>query len=162
MWMCIKIGGLIYIYIYIYSYARSSGEWSNRVAISVHCKCHVISHGDDRNKINTILPLEWTVATRQKVTVKKECRSQRGYQQVLVLSNLRSPDTGREEREAKWLAGAPKRKWGSPQSAEIDIKKVSFWAGLVADRPIAIYSGLKTKEYLRHDGPQVLQASVKK
>ena len=28
--------------------------------------CHVISHGDDRNKINTILPLEWTVATRQK------------------------------------------------------------------------------------------------
>ena len=37
-----------------------------------------------------------------KVTVKKECRSQRGYQQVLVLSNLRSPDTGREEkREAK-------------------------------------------------------------
>ena len=29
-------------------------------------KCHVIAHGDDRNKINTILPLEWTVATRQK------------------------------------------------------------------------------------------------
>ena len=29
-------------------------------------ECHVISHGDDRNKINTILPLEWTVATRQK------------------------------------------------------------------------------------------------
>ena len=28
--------------------------------------CHVISRGDDRNKINTILPLEWTVATRQK------------------------------------------------------------------------------------------------
>ena len=28
--------------------------------------CHVIAHGDDRNKINTILPLEWTVATRQK------------------------------------------------------------------------------------------------
>ena len=28
--------------------------------------CHVISHGDDKNKINTILPLEWTVATRQK------------------------------------------------------------------------------------------------
>ena len=26
----------------------------------------MISHGDDRNKINTILPLEWTVATRQK------------------------------------------------------------------------------------------------
>ena len=47
-------------------------------------------------------------------------------------------------------------------SAEVNNKKVSFWAGLVADRPIAIYSGLKTKEYLRHEGPQVLQASVKK
>ena len=28
--------------------------------------CDVISHWDDRNKINTILPLEWTVATRKK------------------------------------------------------------------------------------------------
>ena len=28
--------------------------------------CHVISHGDDRNKIDTILPSEWTVATHQK------------------------------------------------------------------------------------------------
>ena len=47
-------------------------------------------------------------------------------------------------------------------SAEVNNKKVSFWAGLVADRPMVIYSGLKTKEYLRHEGPQVLQASVKK
>ena len=48
----------------------------------------------------------------KKVTVKKERRSQRGYQLMLVLSNLRSLDTGREkEREAKWLAGALKRKW---------------------------------------------------
>ena len=28
--------------------------------------CHVISRGDDRGKINTILPLEWTVETHQK------------------------------------------------------------------------------------------------
>ena len=32
----------------------------------VNIYCHVIAHGDDRNKINTILPLEWTVVTRQK------------------------------------------------------------------------------------------------
>ena len=32
----------------------------------LNAKCHVIAHGDDRNKINTILPLEWTVETRQK------------------------------------------------------------------------------------------------
>ena len=31
---------------------------------------------------------ELTVASRQRVTVKKECRSQRGYQQMLVLGNL--------------------------------------------------------------------------
>ena len=31
-----------------------------------HGGCHVISRGDDRGKMNTILPLEWTVETRQK------------------------------------------------------------------------------------------------
>ena len=58
------------------------------------------------------------------MTVKRECGSQRGYQQVLVLSNLRSPDTGRGGREKPndWLgpqngSGAP------PPSAEIDSKK---------------------------------------
>ena len=76
-----------------------------------HSYCHMISHGDDRNKINTILPLEWTGESRQRVTAKKECRSQRGYQQMLVLSNLRSPDTREKEGEAKWLAGTLKRKW---------------------------------------------------
>ena len=71
---------------------------------------------------------ELTVSSRQKMTVKRECGSQRGYQQVLVLSNLRSPDTGRGGRETPndWLgpqngSGAPR-----PPSAEIDSKKVSF------------------------------------
>ena len=59
-----------------------------------------------------LLVFELTVSSRQRVTVKEECRSQRGYQQVLVLSNLRSLDTKGEKREAKWLAGTPKRKWG--------------------------------------------------
>ena len=45
----------------------------------------------------------------KKVTVKKECRSQRGYQQVLVLSNLRSPDTGRgEEGRSQMIGWGPK------------------------------------------------------
>ena len=34
--------------------------------VYIYIYCHVIAHGDDRNKINTILPLEWTVATLQK------------------------------------------------------------------------------------------------
>ena len=28
------------------------------VCIYIYIYCHVIAHGDDRNKINTILPLE--------------------------------------------------------------------------------------------------------
>ena len=39
-------------------------------------KCHVVSHLDDRNKIATILVFELTVASRQRMTVKKECGSQ--------------------------------------------------------------------------------------
>ena len=65
-------------------------------------------------EIRLILSSRWNEQWQpiKKVTVKKECRSQRGYQQVLVLSNLRSPDTGSEkEREAKWLTGVLKWKW---------------------------------------------------
>ena len=121
----------------------------------------MISYGDDRNKINTILPLEWTVASRQRVTVKKECRSQRGYQQMLVLSNLRSPDTRGKEGEAKWLAGTLKRKWHFSPSAKKTRRKGSYWKGLVADRPIAITPGEEDKNISRTRGTQVLQASVK-
>ena len=65
--------------------------------------CHVISRRDDRGKINTFWNEQWKPV--KKVTVKRECGSQRGYQQVLVLSNLRSPDTGRGGREKPndWL-----------------------------------------------------------
>ena len=83
---------------------------------------------------------------------------------MLVLSNLRSPDTGRGGRENPndWLgpqngSGAP------PLSAEIDSKKVEFLSRVRSGQTNhSQYSGLKTKEYLRHEGPQVLQASVKK
>ena len=72
-----------------------------------------------------------TVSSRQRVTVRKECGSHRG-DQMLALSNLRSPDTKGEKREAKWLAGTSKRKWGPLPSAEVNRKKMSFWAGFVA------------------------------
>ena len=103
------------------------GHWKK---IFLQEYCHVISHGDDRNKINSILPSEWTVATRQRVTVKKGCRSQRGYQQMLVLSNLRSPDTRGKEGEAKWLAGTLKRKWHLlPVSEKNKNEKLVVWQG---------------------------------
>ena len=84
-------------------------------------------------KIRLILSSRWNEQWQpfKKVTVKKECRSQRGYQQMLVLSNLRSPDTKGEKREAKWLAGTPKRKWGL---LPLNGKKVSCLAGFIAGR----------------------------
>ena len=76
---------------------------------------HVVSHWDDRNKINTILPFEWTVASRQRVTVKKECRSQRGYQQMLVLGNLTQVTGHQEEEERSQMIGwDPKTEVGTP------------------------------------------------
>ena len=83
---------------------------------------------------------------------------------MLVLGDLTQVAGHQEEEERSQMIGwGPKTEVApfSP-SAKKTRRNVSFWAGLVADRPIAIYSGLKTKEYLRHEGPQVLQASVKK
>ena len=65
---------------------------------------------------------------------------------MLVLSNLRSPDTGRGGREKPndWL-GPQNGSGDSFPSAEIESKEGSFWAGLVADRPIAITLGEEDK-----------------
>ena len=102
-------------------------------------------------EIRLILSSRWNEQWQlvKKVTVKKECRSQRGYQQMLVLSNLRSPDTGRGGREKPndWL-GPQNGSGDSFPSAEIESKKGSYWKGLVADRPIAIYSGWKRQKHI--------------
>ena len=110
--------------------------------------CHMISHGDDRNKINTIFPLEWTVASRQRVTVKKECRSQRGYQQMLVLSNLRSPDTRGKEGEAKWLAGTLKRKWHLLPVGEKNDKKSQLLERARGRQTHSHYSGWRRQKHI--------------
>ena len=68
------------------------------------CYSHLVSHGDDWNMITTILVFELTVTSRQRMTVKTRC--------LYIGTSLGSPDTGRKKREAKWLAGTPKRKWG--------------------------------------------------
>ena len=123
------------IYIYIYIWERKKNDrmawiWSRAESLQHEWNVRGIAiplllgkikkwflHG--RNDIVTWYPAE-TIEIRlvlssrwneQWQTVKKECRSQRGYQQMLVLSNLRSPDTREKEGEAKWLTGALKRKW---------------------------------------------------
>ena len=84
-----------------------------------------------------------------KDTVKKECRSQRGYQQMLVLSNLRSPDTGREkEREAKWLAGTLKRKWHLLPVGEKNEKKRQLLEGARGRQTHSHYSGWRRQKHI--------------
>ena len=76
--------------------------------LSSMCVCvYVLSRG---------VPLRWlkydycyprfelTVASRQRMTIKTRC--------LYLGTSLGSPNTGRKKREAKWLAGTPKRKWG--------------------------------------------------
>ena len=66
----------------------------------------------------------------------------------------------RIEKPNDWL-GPQNGSGDSFPSAEIESKKVSFWAGLVADRPIAITPGEEDKNISWTRGTQVLQASVK-
>ena len=81
---------------------------------------------------------------------------------MLVLSDLRSSDIGRRKREKPndWLG--PQNGSGAPfPSAEVNRKKVSFWAMLVADGPWPFYSGLKTKRLTETWETRVPQASTK-
>ena len=94
-----------------------------------------------------LLVFELTVSSRQKKwPLRKKCGSHRG-DQVLALSNLRSPDTGRGKREKAndWLG--PQNGSGAPfPSAEVKDKKNSFWAGFVASgRTIAILLRVEDK-----------------
>ena len=100
-----------------------------------------------RGKTNTILPyLNWQYQAVKQVTVRKECGSRRG-DQVFALSDLRSPDIGRGKREKPndWLG--PQNGSGAPfPSAEVNRKKLSFWAGFITGRrTIAILLRVKDK-----------------
>ena len=102
-------------------------------------------------EIRLILSSRWNEQWQTvKDTIKKECRSQRGYQQMLLLSNLRLPDTGREkEREAKWLAGTLKRKWHLLPVGEKNEKKNELF-GRVRRRQNqkANYSGWRRQKHI--------------
>ena len=91
-------------------------------------------------------------------------------QQLSVLSNLTWVTSSSPKKSADQEGGGEKpNDWLGPQngsgdsfpSAEIESKKVSFWKGLVADRPIAITPGEEDKNISWTRGTQVLQASVK-
>ena len=146
-----------YIYMYIFVCAC--------VPQHIHTiKYTVTWYPTETIEIRLILSSHWNEQWQpvKKVTVKKECRSQRGYQQMLVLSNLRSPDTrsGGREKPNDWL-GPQNESGDSFPSAEIESKEGSYWKGLVADRPIAITPGEEDKNISETRGTRVLQASIK-
>ena len=76
-------------------------------------------------------PVELTLSSSQKVTVRNDCGSHR----CLHLSDLGSPDIGRGRRKMKpndWRE--PQTEVGSPSpQRKKDKKKGSFWTSLVAD-----------------------------
>ena len=92
-------------------------------------------------------------------------------QQMFVLSN-RTWVISSSPNKIAWPGGEEGRSqndWLGPQngsgtflpSAEIEKKKVSYWKGLEADRPIAITPGEEDKNISWTRGTQVLQASIK-
>ena len=91
-------------------------------------------------------------------------------QQMFVLSNRTWVTSSSPKKSADLEGGREKpNDWLGPQngsgdsfpSAEIESKKVSYWKGLVADRPIAITPGDEDKNISWTRGTQVLQTSVK-
>ena len=127
--------------------------------------CFVTWYPTETIEIRLILSSRWNEQWQpvKKVTVKKECRSQRGYLQMLVLNNLRSPDTRGKEGEAKWLAGTLKRKWHpSPRRRKKREEMLVVWAGFVGGRTKSqLLRVKKTKEYLRHEGPEFFKSVLK-
>ena len=60
--------------------------------------CHVIAHEDKEVRMILSTPVELTLSSSQKVTVRRECGSRR----CSHLSDLGSPDIGRgKKKEAK-------------------------------------------------------------
>ena len=79
----------------------------------------------------------------------------------LVTSGRRTPEGG-EEGRSQMIGWGPKTEVApfSP-SAKKTRRNVSYWKGLVADRPIAILLRVENKRISETRGTQVLQASIK-
>ena len=81
---------------------------------------------------------------------------------MLVLSNLRSPDTREKEGEAEWLAGALKRKWHLLPVGEKNEKKVQLLEGARGRQTQSqLLRVKKTKTYLGHEGPKFFKPVLK-
>ena len=66
-----------------------------------------------------------------------------------LVALTKSPDQGGEEGRSQMIGWGPKTEVApfSP-SAKKTRRNVSYWKGLVADRPIAIYSGRRRQKHI--------------
>ena len=105
-----------------------------RSAMSSASSVYVMSRDGSRRRRggnDTPPPVELTLSSSQKVTVMRECGSHR----CSHLSDLGSPDIGRGRRKwSQMIGGGTPNGSGVPfPSTEVNTKKGSFWASLVAD-----------------------------
>ena len=85
---------------------RAWKEWEAHIIKHAEMKekSHVMSRWDGWSMITTILLFELTVASHQRMTVKKECRSQRGDPQMFILGDLtRVAWYGKEEGRSQTI-----------------------------------------------------------
>ena len=121
----------------------------------------MISHGDDRNKINTILRWNEQWQPVKKVTVKKNVGHRGDINRCwyLVTSGHRTPE-GEGER-SQMIGWDPKTEVGPPPSAEIDSKKDQLLERARGRQTHCHLLWVEDKRIFETRGTQVLQASIK-
>ena len=75
-------------------------------------KCHVIAHGDEEVRLILSSRIEWEYQAVKKWPLGRNVGHTGEQMFALKWPQVAGHRKGKE-REAKWLAGTPKRKWGS-------------------------------------------------
>ena len=139
---------------------------SERYKTLTHTRAHTHTHivtwcptGTIEIRLILFPVFELTVASRQRMTVKKECGS-RGDQQMLVLGNLtwmtssspkKSPDQGEEER-SQVIGWDPKTEVApSSRQRKTEKKKLVVGQGSYRAEPKPVLRVKEDEEYFRHE-----------
>ena len=96
-----------------------------------YTNCHVMAHGDEEVGLILSSRIEWEYQAVKKWPLGRNV-GHTGDQMFALKWPQVAGHRKEKGREAKWLAGTPKRKWGS---LPLRSKKEVFWARLVADGP---------------------------
>ena len=103
-------------------------------------------------------PVELTLSSSQKVTVKNECGSHR----CSHLSDLGSPDIGRGKRKwSQMIGGGPQTEVGFPSPQRNKIQKREFLGNARGRRTIAILLRAKDKKTETRGTPKSFKPALK-